>query len=483
MRPCVSTSSACTRWMTHKINDNMTAPAPQDSAAAPGASDDVQAMALALQQARRAAAQEEVPVGAVVMHKGQVIGTGHNATIAGHDPSAHAEILALRAAAQHLGNYRLTGCTLYVTLEPCVMCAGAILNARVDRVVFGAYDARAGAAGSVIDLFSNNRLNHQTQVEGGVCAEQSRALLQAFFQARRAAQPWPLRDDALRNPDTAFAPLPEYPWSPHYTNTGAALDGLRLHYLDEGPQSATTAWLCLHPPPLWSYVYRHLIAALLACGQRVLAPDWPGFGKSDKPKKARAHSTAWQAQVLLDWLDAVAPPPLVIVSYGLANAAVAALLTARPQQVRAVLLVNGRPDVAPAECPRSAAQWLRRNAENLSTAERNAYAAPFPNAGFEAALRAFADQAAPQSLPNDLIASWQEQQAGQTQLLQVISKGSTKGDAADTIALHIDGPQAISATPNPDNDMTCIPPCLRTPQAAAQLASGVLAALNPAHPS
>ena len=126
------------------------------------ACDDAHFMRLAIEQARLAAAAGEVPVGAVLVRAGQVIATGRNAPIAGHDPTAHAEIAALRAGAAALGNYRLDGCTLYVTLEPCTMCAGAMLHARLARVVYGAADAKTGAAGSVANPFADPRLNHQT---------------------------------------------------------------------------------------------------------------------------------------------------------------------------------------------------------------------------------------------------------------------------------------------------------------------------------
>ena len=127
----------------------------------------------------------EVPVGAVVVHEGQIIGRGFNAPISLHDPSAHAEIQALRAAAKALGNYRLAGCTLYVTLEPCAMCAGAIQHARIARVVFGASDLKTGACGSVINLFAEPLLNHHTEVEGGMLAQQCGELLTTFFRERR----------------------------------------------------------------------------------------------------------------------------------------------------------------------------------------------------------------------------------------------------------------------------------------------------------
>ena len=142
-------------------------------------------MQLALAQAELAAQAGEVPVGAVVVQGGQVIATGRNAPIEGHDPTAHAEIAALRAAARALGNYRLPDCTLYVTLEPCAMCSGAMLHARLKRVVYGAPDPKTGTAGSVINLFDQQQLNHQTALQGGVLASESAALLKAFFGQRR----------------------------------------------------------------------------------------------------------------------------------------------------------------------------------------------------------------------------------------------------------------------------------------------------------
>lgn len=147
---------------------------------------DIEWMREALALARAAGAADEVPVGALVVIDGQVVGRGFNRPIGGHDPTAHAEIMALRDAAQSLGNYRLAGCTLYATLEPCAMCAGAIMHARIARVVFAAADPKTGACGSVVDLFAQPRLNHHAQVEGGVLAEESAALLSSFFAARRS---------------------------------------------------------------------------------------------------------------------------------------------------------------------------------------------------------------------------------------------------------------------------------------------------------
>jgi len=145
-------------------------------------------MRAALQQARQAGLAGEVPVGAVVVKDGEIVGVGSNAPIGRHDPSAHAEMLALRDAAQRVGNYRLVGCELYVTLEPCLMCAGAMFHARIARVVYGARDPKTGAAGSVLDLFAEQRLNHHASVLGGVLADECGNILSRFFAARRAQQ-------------------------------------------------------------------------------------------------------------------------------------------------------------------------------------------------------------------------------------------------------------------------------------------------------
>jgi tRNA(adenine34) deaminase len=143
-------------------------------------------MQAALELARQGLEADEVPVGAVVVKDGEIIGRGFNAPISRHDPTAHAEIMALRDAANQLGNYRLVGCELYVTLEPCAMCSGAIMQARIARVVFGARDPKTGACGGVIDVFAEKRLNHHAEVVGGLMAEECGELLSRFFAAKRA---------------------------------------------------------------------------------------------------------------------------------------------------------------------------------------------------------------------------------------------------------------------------------------------------------
>src|SRR5580658_2453700 len=146
---------------------------------------DLDLMEAALAETRLAAELSEVPIGAVVVRNGEIIARGQNRVLRDVDPTAHAEIVALRAAAQAIGNYRLNGCTLYVTLEPCAMCAGAMIHARLDRLVFAAADPKAGAAGSVLAVLNHPQLNHRMQIEQGILAEEAAELLRSFFRERR----------------------------------------------------------------------------------------------------------------------------------------------------------------------------------------------------------------------------------------------------------------------------------------------------------
>ena len=147
---------------------------------------DLEAMRTALSEARKAAEAGEVPIGAVIVHDGAIIAHGQNSVIRASDPTAHAEIVAMRHAAAMLGNYRLNGCALYVTLEPCAMCAGAMIHARIDRLIYATADPKAGACGSVLAVLNHPQLNHQMQVEKGILAEQCGELLRVFFRDRRA---------------------------------------------------------------------------------------------------------------------------------------------------------------------------------------------------------------------------------------------------------------------------------------------------------
>ena len=146
---------------------------------------DIDFMQRAFAEARQAAQAGEVPIGAVIVRDGAIVATGQNRVLRDLDPTAHAEIVVLRAAAAALGNYRLNGCTLYVTLEPCSMCAGAMIHARLDRLVFAATDPKAGAAGSVLSVLNHSQLNHQMQVEQGILSNESSELLRSFFRERR----------------------------------------------------------------------------------------------------------------------------------------------------------------------------------------------------------------------------------------------------------------------------------------------------------
>lgn len=367
-------------------------------------------MRQALAQAQAAGQAGEVPVGAVVVRGGEVIATGRNAPVQGHDPTAHAEIVALRAAAQRLGNYRLDGCTLYVTLEPCAMCSGAMLHARVPRVVFGAADPKTGAAGSVVDLFASPQLNHQTQVQGGVLADECAALLAAFFRERRSQQradaraAHPLRDDALRTPDACFAHLPGYPWPPHYVSDLPALAGLRLHYLDEGPQDAPITWLCLHGNPAWSYLYRRMLPVFTAAGHRVVAPDLIGFGRSDKPKKTSFHTFDGHRQVLLELVERLDLQRVVLVVQDWGGILGLTLPMALPGRFVGLLAMNTLLATGDVPLSQGFLDWrqmcadkplfgvgrlLGRGNPHLGVDECAAYDAPFPDAGHRAALRAF----------------------------------------------------------------------------------------------
>ena len=382
------------------------------------AADDRVFMANALAQAAQALAIGEVPVGAVVVRRGVVIAAAHNAPLTLHDPCAHAEILALRAAAQAQGNYRLDDCELFVTLEPCAMCAGAMLHARIGRLVFGAHEPKTGAAGSVLDLFALHQLNHQTRVSSGVMAAEAAQLLQVFFQSKRQEQRMtaqPVRDDALRTPSTQFDDLPGYPWEGQTLSDLPALAGLRMHYLDEqldppsGPGQSTgqgtgLIYLCLHGNPAWSYLYRRMIPIFLDSGARVVAPDLIGFGKSDKPKKDAFHSFTWHRQCLLEFVERLDLRRVVLVVQDWGGLLGLTLPMAAPERYVGLVVMNtalgtGTVPLSPgflawrdmcASNPQfNVGRLFGRSNPHLSPEECAAYNAPFPDPGHRAALRAF----------------------------------------------------------------------------------------------
>ncbi len=395
-------------------------------------------MMLALAQAELALAAGEVPVGAVVVKNGHLVAVGRNSPIAGHDPSAHAEINAMRAAALALGNYRLDGCELFVTLEPCAMCAGAMLHARIARAVYGAADPRTGALGSVLNLLAQPALNHHTQASGGVLEQACSNLLQRFFASRRETAritATPLREDALRTPPGCFDDLPDYPWQGQHIDDLSSLRGLRMHCLDLGPPKAALTYLCLHGNPTWSYLYRKMIPVFLAAGQRVVAPDLIGFGMSDKPKKDSFHTFGWHRQVLLELVERLDLRQVVLVVQDWGGLLGLTLPMAAPDRYRGLLVMNttlatGDQALSPGfiawreMCAKNpdfdVARLMARGNPHLSHQECAAYAAPFPDRGHRAALRAFPalvpdapehDGAAVSRLARDF---WQTQWSGQS---------------------------------------------------------------------
>ncbi|QIL80590.1 tRNA adenosine(34) deaminase TadA [Diaphorobacter sp. HDW4A] len=437
---------------------------------------DEQGMRLALALAHEAAAEGEVPVGAVLVRDGRVLSTGRNAPIARHDPTAHAELAALRSAAQALGNYRLDDCTLYVTLEPCPMCAGAMLHARLPRVVFGAMDAKTGAAGSVVDLFAEPLLNHQTEIRGGVLADECGMALSEFFRQRRSEQKLekrlahPLREDALRTPDKAFAQITEgaegtCPWAPRYVSDLPALDGLRLHYLDEGPSTgAVRTWLLVHGLPGWSHEFRTMIPALLASGDRVIAVDLPGFGRSDKPKKEAAHSERWHARVIQELVERLDARGVVLVTQGLNGLIGLGVPLAAPERFSGLLTINAWLPDAAAPVSKVLQKWTEPIArkprlpmgEQIARASRNGavddavWDAPFPDAGYRAALRAFAGFVLSPQDPEwtrEVQAFWCEQWSGKS---LVISGGADlliDRQAAERLRLNLRGAGDVVVIP------------------------------------
>ena len=373
-------------------------------------------MELALAQAREAAACGEVPVGAVVVRNGAVVARGRNAMIGVNDPTAHAEIVATRAAALALGNYRLGECELFVTLEPCVMCSGAILAARFQRVVFGAREPKTGAAGSVIDIYADKQLNHHTVVRGGVLADACGEVVKKFFRERRASQlamrGESLRDDALRTPDDAFAGLDDYPWQGHYVSDLPSLVGLRLHYLDvqadraEQGGNARQTYLCVHDSPAWSWVFRGLVVNLSRAGHRVVAPDLIGFGKSDKPKKESFHRFSRHRNILVELVERLELQNIVLVMPAPGSLLALSLPLAAPHRYRGLRLMNACDPVEEVDVSMDAGKRIlqavvervpesgastgeRRDSLNFSTIDA-ALNSPFPGKSHRAAIRAFA---------------------------------------------------------------------------------------------
>ena len=368
-------------------------------------------MRLATDQALQAAAAGEVPVGAVVVRNGEVIATGRNQPVAAHDPSAHAEMIALRAAAAKLGNYRLPDCELYVTLEPCAMCAGAMLHARLKKVIFGAYDPKTGAAGSVINLFDHPQLNHQTLLQGGVLQAECGALLKDFFSGRRrSGKQESSMSDVLRTPDERFNDLPGYPFAPHYIGDLKGYQGLRLHYVDESGATAAPAYapqktfLCLHGQPTWSYLYRKMIPVFTQAGHRAVAPDLFGFGKSDKPLDDARYTYDFHRGMLLNFIERLDLRNIVLVVQDWGGLLGLTLPMDLPERFSGLLIMNTAFATGDVPLGQGFLDWrafsnknpdlavgklLGRACPQLSPQEAAAYDAPYPDVSFKAGVRRF----------------------------------------------------------------------------------------------
>ena len=386
----------------------------------PSSSTDTFFLQQALQQALTASRLGEVPVGAVVISpSGKVLGQGYNRTISDRDPCAHAEILALRAAAQAVDNHRLEGCTLYVTLEPCAMCSGALLHARITRAVYAVSDPKTGAAGSVLDLFAHSAMNHQTRCEAytpkdaeglalqDACAE----VLREFFRERRMAHHdlrrnpghAPLREDALRPSEKRFSNIDSLetlrPWSGFVLLSDPEEEPgstpWRMHVIDTVPDDCSRpAVLLLHGYASYSLLWARLIPLLHAAGWRVLAPDLPGHGKSDMPKKIQRHHPAWHAALLQQWLQQA----------HFSRHANRAVILHDSASLFLPTLAASVPDIFPAQVihlhpEESAAAW-RQHCQQRTTfdldahwaldeaeAASGAWSAPWPDAGHRAALQ------------------------------------------------------------------------------------------------
>ncbi|MBT0570626.1 tRNA adenosine(34) deaminase TadA [Curvibacter sp. CHRR-16] len=259
----------------------------------PSSGNDAHYMGLALRQAQLAQQRGEVPVGAVLVDEaGHVLAQAGNAVIGLHDPTAHAEVLVLRQAAQTMGNYRLENTTLYVTLEPCAMCAGALLNARVGRLVYATAEPKTGAVESVHHLLDDACNTHVLPHSSGVLAAECQALLQDFFRQRRTVQKaiaTPLREDCLRTP-LVDKDLPAGWGEQFHSDVCPVMPGLRIHAVDTGPLDSPCAVFFVHEFASWSVGFASVMQALAQQGMRALTLDLPGCGLSDKPKKARVHT-------------------------------------------------------------------------------------------------------------------------------------------------------------------------------------------------
>ena len=348
-------------------------------------------MALAIRQALEAEQAGEVPVGAVVVKDGKVIAVGRNRTIEFNDPSAHAEVVALREAAKVLGTHRLPGVELFVTLEPCAMCSGAVFHGRLQRVVFGAYDPKTGCAGSVTNLFAVSELNHHTRVVGGVLANECTALLRDFFGKTRHSKrnsSIPTREDVVRTPIECFSEVePDSRQSFYFLSS----EGFRLHYRDVPSHHEQGSILCLHDLPFWSRQIDPWIPSLQLTNRRLILPDLPGCGLSDKPKKASWHQAKSHATLVRELFNELGLIPSHILGIGAGssvgvelieaagwlNTTLIRVLTSEPNKIEVARPVTSKRNTS-GRVWTGAHQALLRG---LNISEQLAVEAPFPDRG------------------------------------------------------------------------------------------------------
>jgi tRNA(adenine34) deaminase len=356
--------------------------------------DDSFFMRLALQQGELSSTEGEIPVGAVVVKNGQVIAVGRNSPIQTHDPSAHAEINALRAAAKHLGNYRLDGCELYVTLEPCAMCAGAMLHARLKRVVFGARDAKTGAAGSVVDLFAQTELNHHTSVTAGILQDECAHVLSKFFQTKRIEKRsavTPLREDSLRTAEQRFAFLQDEPFASGHESSLHALGGRRMHYFSAGDSTkcaSSPTFLCLHDFNTWAFTFHALLCeAANQAHAKVIAPDLMGFGMSDKPKREDVHTPEAHRESLWHLVESLDLRNIVFVLQGSAALLGLGLPLRGRERFAGLVLLDPLPEAVALVPKPTHVIDVENVVTYLSADQENA---PYPDAGHKAGPRALA---------------------------------------------------------------------------------------------
>lgn len=356
-------------------------------------------MSLALAQAQVGEALGEVPVGAVLVLDGEVIAAGHNRTVSTCDPTAHAEMVAIRTAAKALGNYRLTQCTLYVTLEPCAMCMGAVLHSRISRLYYGTKDPKTGACGSVLNIPGEPRINHHCEVHGGILQMQCAQHLMAYFQRlrnekRRLARA-PLREDAVRTDNRVLAPLLPHAESVQVDNLLAS-HGLRIQVWQapHPTQNPDCLVLCLHGATSWSYIYHSLFSEKIPANATVWAVDLPGHGGSDKTKKGgELLDSAFQLHVVTELLGRVGAHRIHILAQDTGGELGLRLAAVFPDRISGFTLLNPAcSDFQSADRPATPVRsWQQfktfigtQSDGDLDVAE--ALLAPYPDAGHVAGM-------------------------------------------------------------------------------------------------